>query len=132
MAWPLGRRLGALAMVAVLPVAPLSANDALLRARPCGPDSVRGPLRLVIPQGAFGGDFRPACRAHDACYDTPGSDRTSCDDRFLADMLGACADARFPALCRRAARAMHRSTARHGEESFRSAQMIALRKLAAE
>lgn len=111
---------------------PTLAGDALLRARPCGPDSVRGPLRLLIPQGAFGGDFRPACRAHDACYDTPGADRAACDAKFLADMLSACEQSRHPVLCRRAARAMHRVTVRHGEESFRSAQLIAWRKIAGQ
>jgi len=121
---------GLLAVVLSVPRA--LAGDALLQARPCGPDSVRGPLRLLIPQGACGGDFRPACRAHDACYDTLGANRGACDAKFLADMLSACERSRHPALCRRAARSIHRTTARHGEESFRSAQVIARQKIAGQ
>lgn len=109
----------------------LSAAESLLQSRPCGPDSVTGPLRLLIPQGAFGADFRPACRSHDACYDTPGADRAACDARYLQTMQCACEQSRHPVLCRMVARSMYRVTHRHGEESFRSAQAIALRKLAA-
>lgn len=132
MARPAARILLCGLLVAALSASRVLAGDALMRARPCGPDSVRGPLRLLIPQGAFGGDFRSACRAHDACYDTPGANRGACDAKFLADMLSACEQSRHPALCRRAARAMHRVTARNGEESFRSAQVIAWRKIAGE
>jgi hypothetical protein len=110
--------------------APLQAADPMLQSRPCGPDSLTGPLRLLIPQGAFGADFRPACRSHDACYDTPGADRAVCDRRYLEAMECACERSRHPVLCRMAARAMYRATSRHGEESFRSAQSIALQKLA--
>jgi hypothetical protein len=42
----------------------------------------------------------------------------------------ACERSRHPVLCRMVARAMYRATIRHGEESFRSAQSIALQKLA--
>jgi hypothetical protein len=108
------------------------AGETLLESRPCGPDGLTGPLRLLVPQGVGGADFRPACRAHDACYDTPGADRSACDERFLRDMLGACGNSRRPLLCRLSARTMHRLTAKHGEDSFRSAQAIAWRKLAAE
>jgi hypothetical protein len=111
---------------------PARAGDALVRARPCGPDSIRGPLRLLIPQGAYGADFRPACRAHDACYDTPGANRAACDAKFLEDMLCACEQSRHPALCRRKARAMYRITAKRGEKSFREAQLVAQQKLNAE
>lgn len=123
-------RLGVVVLALGVCVPRLHAADTLLTRRPCGPDSVKGPLRLLIPQGAFGGDFRGACRAHDACYDTPGADRAACDARFLGAMLSACSQARHPVLCRMAARAMHRTTARHGAESFRRAQAIAMRGLA--
>jgi hypothetical protein len=118
-------------MIALGGAAPLPAEESLLQSRPCGPDSVTGPLRLLIPQGAFGADFRPACRSHDACYDTPGADRDACDSRYLRAVLCACEQSRHPVLCRMVARSMHRVTHRHGEESFRSAQAIALQKLAA-
>ncbi|MEM6279497.1 MAG: hypothetical protein AAF733_08470, partial [Verrucomicrobiota bacterium] len=49
---------------------------------PCGPDSVKGPFRiLLLPgQGHRGADFRDACRTHDACYDTVGKSQEFCDD----------------------------------------------------
>lgn len=119
-------------VIAVLGAVQARAGETLLQSRPCGPDSLTGPLRLLVPQGAFGASFRHACRAHDACYDTPGADRAACDERFLQNMLCACDTSRHPRLCRMSARTMHRLTARHGEDSFRSAQAIAWRKLAAE
>jgi hypothetical protein len=108
------------------------AGDPWLQSRPCGPDSLKGPMRLLIPQGAFGADFRQACRRHDACYDTPGANRAACDARFLDDMLCSCTSSRHPALCRMTARLMHRATAKNGEDAFRSAQAIAMQKLAAK
>ncbi len=108
----------------------LHAAESDLQSRPCGPDSLTGPLRFLIPQGAFGADFRPACRSHDACYDTPFANRDACDQRFLAAMECACESSRHPVLCRMVARSMYRATSRHGEESFRSAQAIAMKKLA--
>ena len=122
----------AIVLLAVIPVCPARAAETLLQTRPCGPDSVKGPLRWLIPQGAYGADFRAACRAHDACYDTPGASRAACDAAYLRAMFGACEHSRHPALCRMTARAMHRVTVRHGEESFQSAQRIALAKLAVE
>ena len=105
--------------------------ESILDARPCGPDSVTGPLRWLIPQGAFGADFRPACRGHDACYDTPFANRSQCDQQFLNGMLQACDQSTHPVLCRRKARLMHRMTSRHGASSFQSAQAVALRTVAA-
>jgi hypothetical protein len=107
----------------------VNAADRWLQSRPCGPDSIKGPLRLLIPQGAFGADFRPACRSHDACYDTPYANRAACDRQFLESMLCACENSRHPVLCRMLARSMYRATSKHGEESFRSAQAIAIQKL---
>ena len=94
-------------------------------ARPCGPDSMTGPLRLLIPQGVSGADFRPACRRHDDCYDTPGANKSACDRRYLQEMQCACNQSRHPILCRIVARLMYRATARHGADAFRSAQRIA-------
>jgi hypothetical protein len=118
-------------IIAACCTAPLQAADPLLQSRPCGPDSMTGPLRLLVPQGAFGADFRPACRSHDACYDTPYADRSACDKRYLEAMQCSCEQSRHPVLCRMVARAMYRVTSRHGEESFHSAQTIALQKIAA-
>ncbi len=117
-------------ILAACSAAPAHSADRWLQARPCGPDSLKGPLRLLIPQGAFGADFRPACRSHDACYDTPYANRAACDKQFLDDMLCACEDSRHPVLCRMVARSMYRATDKHGDESFRSAQANAIKKLA--
>lgn len=117
-------------VMAVCSASTANAANRRVQSRPCGPDSVKGPLRLLIPQGAFGADFRPACRSHDACYDTPYADRAACDKRFLQAMQCACEDSRHPVLCRMVAKSMYRATSRHGEESFRSAQAIAIEKLA--
>jgi hypothetical protein len=104
------------------------ADESLADSRPCGPDSLRGPLRWLIPQGAFGADFRPACRAHDACYDTLGANRAECDARFLSGMLRACESSRRPCLCRMTARLMYRVTAKRGADSFAAAQRQASRR----
>jgi hypothetical protein len=106
-------------------------QSSLLQTHPCGPDSLTGPLRKLIPQGAYGADFKPACRAHDACYDTPYSDRAACDRKYYQSMLCACESSRHPLLCRMTARRMYLSTHRFGEKSFQSAQQIAIRKLMA-
>lgn len=71
---------------------------------PCGP-SCMPLLSRLIPQGAFGADFRPACRCHDACYSGNGS-RKACDLQFRNDMYRACENSSNPAACRR--RANHR------------------------
>ena len=98
----------------------------LLGSLPAGPAAAAD----LIPQGAFGADFRPACRAHDACYDTPGADKSTCDRNYLRAMECACESSRHPVLCRMVARAMHRPVSRNGDEAFESAQAIALAKLA--
>ncbi len=88
-----------------------------------------GPLRKLIPQGAFGADFKPACRAHDACYDTPYSNRDACDARFRENMVCACSQSRHPVMCRMMARVIARNTHRYGKDAFESAQRIAIAKL---
>jgi len=34
--------------------------------------------------------FRPVCNGHDICYQTCGSDKSSCDSQFLSDMRDIC------------------------------------------
>jgi hypothetical protein len=104
-------------------------QPAILRQYPCGPDSLTGPIRRLIPQGAFGADFKPACRQHDACYDTPYSDRDQCDRDYLLDMNCACEKSKHPFLCKMVARALYNTTHRHGQKAFDSAQTIAIAKL---
>ncbi len=117
-------RLLASAAVLVL-LASVDASAADMGPRPCGPDSLTGPLRMLIPQGVGGADFRPACRRHDACYDTPGSNKTQCDRRYRREMLGTCRNSRHPILCRMTANLMYGFTAFGGDEAFVSAQRIA-------
>lgn len=107
----------------------LQARPNYLSLYPCGPDSIKGPLRMLIPQGAYGADFKPACRAHDACYDTPYANRDACDERFRQNMLCACSQSRHPRLCRRKANFIARVTHRFGQSAFDDAQRIAIAKL---
>ena len=77
--------------------------------RPCGPGTRRNLIRLFIPQGFFGADFKPACRGHDHCYGLKGADKAACDAAFYAQMLCACEQSRRPRLCRLTARIMYQS-----------------------
>ncbi len=92
---------------------------------PCGPDGLKGPLRKLVPQQSFGADFRPACRAHDACYDTPGTCRDDCDKQLRENMLSACQCSSRPVLCRMTARNMSRLTRLSGKKAFDKAQTVA-------
>jgi hypothetical protein len=69
--------------------------------RPCGPGNSWGGNQL-IPQGFYGADFRPACAAHDACYQTC-TNRRDCDQMFLHNMQSACACSANPRACNRKA-----------------------------
>jgi RHS repeat-associated protein len=59
----------------------------------CGPANPKW-LNWIIPEGFFpnlgGYNFGPACDAHDICYGTCGSDKNTCDSRFLTDMKSQC------------------------------------------
>lgn len=70
--------------------------------RPCGPQNSWGGNRL-IPQGFYGADFRSACAAHDACYQTC-ADRRDCDRQFLCNMQSACDCSANPRACYRKAK----------------------------
>lgn len=103
----------------------------ILEERPCGPDVICGPLRYLIFQGCAGADFRDACRRHDACYDTIGSDRRACDRRFLEEMLAECPKSRHPARARFRAHLAYLGVKFGGKGAWRSAQDLA-RKLKGE
>jgi len=122
-------RLGVCLIVTITILQSSSHLVAADRCRPCGPDSMTGPLRLLIPQEFAGADFRPACRRHDACYDTPGMSRAACDRQYLRDMECACNQSKLPRVCRFVARIMSRVTAKRGGKAFRSAQLIAAGRL---
>lgn len=89
---------------------------------PCGPNSRNGPLARLIPQEYSGADFRPACRAHDACYGCSGSDKEACDRQFLADLVCACQNSNNPRRCEAWARRMYLATRVAGKKSFNRAQ----------
>ncbi|MCA9216862.1 MAG: hypothetical protein KDB27_27520 [Planctomycetales bacterium] len=92
--------------------------DAAPLNRPCGPNSVPL-LNLIIPQGAAGADFRPACRHHDACYaKCSGKSKQQCDCEFLHGMLKACECSRNPKRCRRRAKIMYRAVDRFGDAAY--------------
>ena len=90
--------------------------------RPCGPDSVPGPLRLLIPQGACNADFRPVCRRHDRCYGTWGSDREACDRCLYNGFSCACRESKSPVLCRITAALMYLNVRAFGQRAFVVAQ----------
>ncbi len=116
----------AIGMLITAPDRSLGAADLV---RPCGPDSLTGPLRKLIPQGVAGADFRPICVRHDACYDTYGANKGECDRRYLDEMKCACRNSRHPLRCRITARIMYAFTHRGGQAAFDDAQRIARQKL---
>jgi hypothetical protein len=101
----------------------------ILEERPCGPDAIRGPLRYLLFQGCAGADFRDACRRHDACYDTIGSDRRACDRKFLEEMLAECPKSKHPLRARYRAHFAYVGVTIAGKGAWKSAQELA-RKLA--
>jgi RHS repeat-associated protein len=57
-----------------------------------------------VPDGFGKTDFTPACRRHDACYETCGTPKATCDANFLSDLLGQCAKTGNGSACQWAAR----------------------------
>ena len=111
------------ALLAVLPLA--AAAAAQEQRRPCGPGSGHSPLRIFYPQGFLGADFRPVCRAHDACYDAPGADKATCDRTFYEGMLTACENSAHPRMCRAAAHLAYQAVqGPGGEKAFRRSQGV--------
>ena len=64
--------------------------------RPCGPDFLPGPLRFLLFQGCAGADYRPICRRHDACYETPGSNQLICDRIMFEELKAASRSSKRP------------------------------------
>lgn len=100
----------------------------LLERRPCGPDSIKGPLRYLFFQGCAGADFRDACRRHDACYDTIGSCQAECDLEFLNLLLAECDKSKFPARARFLSHLAYWAVSAAGRPSWESAQALAISK----
>lgn len=68
--------------------------------RPCGPGKGRNLIRLFVPQGLLGADFKPACRIHDHDYTVPGASKLDADREFLERLNCACDQSLTPRLCR--------------------------------
>lgn len=100
----------------------------LLERRPCGPDSIKGPLRYLFFQGCAGADFRAACRRHDACYDTIGSHPADCDREFLNALLAECPKSKWPAHARFRAYLAYWAVSVAGHPSWEAAQILAISK----
>jgi hypothetical protein len=93
---------------------------------PCGPSSIKGPVRLLFPQGCKGADFRDACRKHDQGYATYGYSKEESDSIFLADMLAVCGNSRRPEKAERKARWIYGLVDRFGEGAYKIAQLEGL------
>lgn len=76
--------------------------------RPCGPGNSFGG-NWFIPQGFYGADFRNACAAHDACYQSCAN-RADCDRQFLYNMQSACDCSSNPRACYMKARCYYTAT----------------------
>ena len=106
-----------LLLMSVLALAAL-APQAYADNYPCGPDGMPLFLKRLVPQGAYGADFRPACRSHDACYGS-GASRKQCDQQFRSNMHAACNCSRHPILCRMAANHRYRMVRLFGGSAYR-------------
>jgi len=112
----------------LLLVAPVSAG-LFSEKCPCGPDFFKGPIRLLLMQGANGGDFRNSCRKHDACYERPGVSQRACDDAFRVNLLVECdKNSRNPEKCRRKATFACWLVSKFGHGAYRVAQSLAVLK----
>jgi hypothetical protein len=111
------------AMILCFAVQTASADDCY----PCGADSMGPVAKKLIPQEFRGADFRPACRRHDNCYDTPGSNKRECDRQFLHDLQCSCKYSENPIACRCVARMFYVSVKLGGCNAFKKAQKAASR-----
>jgi len=55
-----------------------------------GPDCGSGLTAPMVPDGYFMADFTQACKNHDKCYRTCGSNKMLCDQELLKDLKGTC------------------------------------------
>lgn len=94
----------------------------LLEERPCGPDSLTGPIRYLFPQGYGNIDFRPSCRCHDRCYEDPNRTQKECDDKFLQQMQSACEKSGGGIGCRLRARLMYTAVRWFGAGAYADGQ----------
>ncbi len=57
-------------------------------APPCGPEGSR--IAFLFPQSCGRADYKPACSAHDICYDTCNSSKGTCDMTFRTQLEASC------------------------------------------
>ncbi len=97
-----------------------------LKKCPCGPDAIKGPIRLLIMQGSKGGDFRKSCVRHDNCYSRLDSSQRICDTVFLSNLLTECEKKSWnPKKCRRKARFAYWLVSKFGKGAYRKSIEIA-------
>jgi hypothetical protein len=79
--------------------------------------------------GGPSANFRPSCRAHDACYWTFGVDKKECDSRFRDDLEYECRETyhaghrkRHKSCCIKAAFYYEKAVEKMGGDSYREAQ----------
>ena len=103
-------------------------RPSILERRPCGPDSLKGPLRYLLFQGCAGADFRASCVRHDLCYDTPGSCKRKCDEALLQGLLEESSHSKFPLKARFRAHFAYLGVRWFGNSAWKSAQKLAVAK----
>ena len=88
--------------------------------RPCGPgDTHTG--NKCSPQTFKGADLRPACAAHDACYENKPLNRKQCDLKFRSDLRALCDAGGNPRGCYRRANVLYLLVRVAGADAFRRA-----------
>ena len=112
-------------LIVLTMLSPSAFAENFLEKCPCGPSSIKGPIRLLFMQGHRGADFRGPCRKHDYCYDTLGMPKTECDDCFLVDLLATCDDSKNPKMARFKAKLAFWLVQNFGNGAYRSAQFHA-------
>ena len=61
----------------------------------------------LVPDEFLSKSFFKACQEHDFCYGTCGSNKSTCDNNFLRDLLDACERGGGGVPCRTAARSYY-------------------------
>jgi hypothetical protein len=128
---PLNTIFHALLLTAIFLAVPspqVLAGESLMERRPCGPDSLRGPLRYLIPQQFRKADFRPSCYEHDRCYEIPGVSKQDCDLRYYKQMCAACRSSKNPNRCLKKAERWYRIIQNNGDRAFQVSQKKANEK----
>ena len=89
----------------------------------CGPCS-GFPVVSNNPTGCADTSFLGPCNAHDDCYGTCGSDKTTCDENFWEELTGICSMAASDcvAACTQNANIYYNAVSEWGQSAWASAQ----------